>query len=159
MESVKPGKSPKGKHVKGEPTERLTLQSIEQAKLERWVQELNAKFDGMIRLTKSDLANFLIRHHQEKLTDSEVALIEAEHFDELRWINWALTKIREAKRMGESLTLEDLMTKRKVQPAPIKRTRRKLAPESADKEPTSTSSRDLDLMAAKQLPTGDEPSS
>jgi hypothetical protein len=55
---------------------------------------LNRKFDGMIRITKSDLANFLIRHHVESLSDKEVALIESEFYDEVRWLNWALTKRR-----------------------------------------------------------------
>lgn len=106
-------------------TERLSLRKEEQEKLERWISELNAKFDGMIRLTKSDLANFLIRHHADQLNADEIALIETEHFDEVRWINWALAKIREAKRLGQSLTLEELMAARKSPVQPLTKRGRK----------------------------------
>ena len=92
--------------------DRIVLRKIEQQKLNAWLVMLNRKFDGMIRITKSDLANFLIRHHAESLSDKEVALIESEFYDEVRWLNWALTKIRQAKKDGLSLTLDDLMKNR-----------------------------------------------
>jgi hypothetical protein len=137
MEQIKQKSKKKGS---GSPvTERLTLRKEEQERLEAWVQELNARFDGMIRLTKSDLANFLIRHHSESLNDEEAALIEIEHFDELRWMNWALIKIREAKKQGLSLTLQELMEKRRV-PSPAKKIRKKLAPKSANDDTPLTSS-------------------
>lgn len=102
-----------------------------------------------IRLTKSDLANFLIRHHPAHLDAEEVALIETEHFDEVRWINWALTKIREAKKQGQVLTLDELMSQRKVQAVPTKKTRRKPASESAHNETSLNSSSVLDLASNK----------
>ncbi len=111
MESLKTKRAKDGAKD-AEVTERLSLRKEEQEKLERWVSELNAKFDGMIRLTKSDLANFLIRHHPIQLSEDEVKLIEAEHFDEMRWLNWAVSKIRDAKKQGLSLTLNDLMQAR-----------------------------------------------
>lgn len=115
MESLRKDSSLRDiKKPKSESTERLTLQKPEQKKLDRWVNELNQKFDGMIKLTKSDLANFLIRHHAEQLTDGEIAKIEGENFDELRWMTWALNKIRQAKKEGQSLTLAELMAKRNL---------------------------------------------
>lgn len=137
MEQIKPKSK---KESSGSPvTERLSLRKEEQEKLEAWAQELNARFDGMIRLTKSDLANFLIRHHSENLNDEEVALIEVEHFDELRWMNWALVKIRDAKKQGLSLTLQELIEKRKV-PSSTKKVRKKSAPKSANDSTSITSS-------------------
>lgn len=132
MESVK-SKSTK-KNSDAPTVERLSLRKEEHDKLDSWVQELNTKFEGMIRLTKSDLANFLIRHHPAKLSNDELTLIEREHFDEVRWINWALAKIREAKKQGLSLTLEELMEQRNMPSTPPKKTRRKTAPESAHDE-------------------------
>lgn len=118
MESLKQRKAPKGISNKGETTERLTLQKAEQEKLDHWIKELNQRFEGMIKLTKSDLANFLIRHHADILTENEILKIESEHFDELRWMNWALNQIRTAKKKGQVLTLNDLMAKRLSQPSP-----------------------------------------
>ena len=152
MESVK-SKSRK-KDSGAITTERLSLRKEEQDKLDSWVQELNTKFDGMIRLTKSDLANFLIRHHPAKLSNEELALIEREHFDEVRWINWALAKIRDAKKRGQSLTLEELMEQRNMPSMPTRKTRRKTAPESAhDEIPMTPSASSLDIKLADESQT------
>lgn len=118
-------------------TERIVLRKEEYQKLELWINELNTKFDGMIRLTKSDLANFLIRQHAESLSEVEVSVLEAEHYDEVRWLNWALGKIREAKRQGLSLTLDELIAKRRSQASvktPAEKLGRKSTPKKANKE-------------------------
>ena len=100
--------------------DRIVLQAKEGQILERWVTELNQRFDGMLRLTKSDLANFVIREHAANLSEDEIAAIELEFYDDLRWLNWAQGKIRKAKKEGVSLTLEDLMLKR-TQRKPVHR--------------------------------------
>ncbi len=97
-----------------ENVDRIVLRRTEQARLEAWLKKLNAQFEGMVRITKSDLANFLIRHHHEELSDLEISQLETDHYDEVRWLNWALAKIREAKRQGLVLTLDELMAKRLV---------------------------------------------
>lgn len=122
LENKKSSSSNKKNKPKSESTERLTLKPSELLKLDRWVSELNQKFNAMIRLTKSDLANFLIRQHPDTLSDSEVAQIENENFDEVRWLNWALNQIRSAKKDGQILTLNDLMTKRQLEPNPSPKT-------------------------------------
>ncbi len=50
--------------------------------------------------------------HPVDLTESEMKLIEAELFDEVRWLNWALNKVRQAKKEGRSLSLDELMVQR-----------------------------------------------
>ena len=94
--------------------DRIVLRRIECGKLDRWVSNLNERFDGMIRITKSDLANFIIRQHPEDLSPDEVSLIESEFYDEVRWLNWALGKIRQAKKEGRALSLDDLMKSKRI---------------------------------------------
>ena len=99
-----------------EPTDsvdRIILKRDTRDKLDRWLQQLTDKYDGMIKHSKSDLANFLIREHAESLSELEVRLVGAEYYDEMRWINRAIEKVRQAKRSGASLTLEELMEKRR----------------------------------------------
>lgn len=96
-----------------DPVDRIILKREERDKLDRWLQSLTQKYDGMIKFSKSDLANFLIREHSENLSELEAKLLGAEHYDEMRWINRAVEKVRLAKRSGAELTLEELMTKRK----------------------------------------------
>ncbi len=93
--------------------DRIILKREERDKLDRWLDCLNQRYDGMIKFSKSDLANFLIRHHDGSLSEMEMKLLGAEHYDEMRWINRAIEKVRQAKRSGVALTLEELMIKRK----------------------------------------------
>lgn len=95
-----------------ETVDRIVLRRVENNLLQGWISALNVRFEGMIRVTKSDLANFLIRQHAETLSEAEINLIEAELFDEVRWFNWAIAKVRQAKKQGLSLSLTDLMAKR-----------------------------------------------
>ncbi len=117
--------------------DRIVLRRPECERLDRWLSQLNARFDGMIRLTKSDLANFIIRLHADELSDTEVTLIESEFYDEVRWLNWALAKIRKAKKEGVSISLEQLMLSRSTvanESKPAGKTSRKPRVVRADNE-------------------------
>lgn len=106
----------KADDLEASPTDavdRIVLKRDERDRLDGWLQAFAAKYDGMIKISKSDLANFLIRQHDETLSDLEMKLLGAELYDELRWINRAIEKVREAKRAGSDLSLEDVMAKRK----------------------------------------------
>ena len=77
--------------------DRIVLRRFEQQRLSVWVDKLNEKFDGAIRLSKSDLANFLIRHHEHDLSEDEIRKVESEFFDEVRWLSCALSKNPQCK--------------------------------------------------------------
>jgi hypothetical protein len=93
--------------------DRIILRREERDRLDRWLAQLNEKFDGMIKFSKSDIANFLIRAHEDELDESEIKLMGAQHYDEMRWYNRAAEKVRQAKRKGIEIAFEDLMAKRK----------------------------------------------
>lgn len=93
--------------------DRIILKRGTRDKLDRWLQLLTDKYDSMIKFSKSDLANFIIREHTESLSELEVRLLAAEYYDEMRWINKAIEKVRQAKRSGTQITLEELMEKRR----------------------------------------------
>jgi hypothetical protein len=93
--------------------DRVILKPDERGKLDKWLGQLNDKYDGMVKFSKSDLANFLIRHSDDELSESQMKLLGVELYDEMRWINRAIEKVRQAKREGLPLSLEDLMAKRK----------------------------------------------
>ncbi|HEX7675890.1 MAG TPA: hypothetical protein VF412_17055 [Bdellovibrio sp.] len=97
----------------GEAIERVVLRPAEASKLDHWLSQLNERYDGLVKFTKSDLVNFLLRHQEAELTETQINLLGVEYYDELRWINRAIEKVRQAKRQGQTLSLEDLMLKRK----------------------------------------------
>lgn len=121
--------------------DRIVLRRAESVKLEGWMATLNARFGGMVKVTKSDLANFVIRQHAASLSDAEIDSLESEHFDEVRWLNWALVKIRQAKKEGLVLSLNDLMMSRKLKGSDsvqAKARRRKGRKDAQSVEPDST---------------------
>ena len=97
-----------------DPVDRIILKRDERDRLDAWLKHLNEHFDGMIKFSKSDLANFLIRKHDAVLAESELRELGTQNYDEMRWISRAIERVRRAKRNGEALTLEDLMAKRKL---------------------------------------------
>jgi hypothetical protein len=134
--------------------DRVVLRGAECRRADAWVKALNKRFDGMIRVTKSDLANFLIRQHNETLSEDEVVRIEAELYDEVRWLNWALTKIRKAKREGVVLTLDELMVKRKTNEPSKKLSKkylRKSANDGANDHSSSNKESDVDPNSVSEI--------
>lgn len=128
--------------------DRIVLRRSENDRLHAWTTALNERFDGMIRVTKSDVANFLIRQRANDLSESEIKLIESELFDEVRWLNWALAKIRQAKKEGQSLSLNELMVKRDAitsrKNVPVKRPKRGRAETVPDSDPEELQHSDLE---------------
>ena len=111
--------------------DRIVLRRPEAARLAGWLAQLEARFDGMVRVTKSDLANFLIRAHADALSDAEVDALGAELYDEVRWLNWSLAKVRRAKKDGVALSLDELLVRRKGGEAAAKPPAKRAAPRPA----------------------------
>ncbi len=93
--------------------DRIILKSSERSILDRWIAQIEKQYDGLIKVTKSDLMSFLIRNREHNLSDTEIKQLGVELYDEMRWINRAIEKVRQSKREGSLIRLEDLMAKRK----------------------------------------------
>ena len=93
-------------------TDRVVLTNPESDKVQKWMQMLNEHLDGAVRLTRSDLVNFIIREHSDDFSDLEIKKIESEFYSEIRWLNWATAKVRTANKEGIKLSLNDLIAKR-----------------------------------------------
>ena len=96
-----------------DPVDRIILKRQERDRLDSWLTQLNERYDGLVKFSKSDLANFLIRQQNEKLSEIHIKQLGAELYDEMRWINRSIEKVRQAKREGVTLSLEDFMERRK----------------------------------------------
>lgn len=105
MESVKSvAKDP----VKKTQIDRVILDSDVSNKINKWIQDLNERTDGLIKFSKSDIVNFFIRSHELKLSESEICQISQDLFDETKWLGWALGKMKKANKSGQSLTFNEL---------------------------------------------------
>lgn len=101
--------------------DRITLGKEESAKIDGWILQIEQKTNGMVQLSKSELLNYLVQKKNSELSTSEINQIRKERYDEVKFIHWALMKIKEAKRSGETITLEDLMRVQRGLTKPVKK--------------------------------------
>ncbi len=106
MDEVK--KKPKAEKT-AIPPDRVTLSPAISQKLNAWIDQLNDKFKGLIEINKSDLANYFLEKQPDVLNRDQIEKIKIAHYDEVRFMSWALQKMKESKKNGETLSLKDLM--------------------------------------------------
>ena len=90
--------SPKQKTKTGD---RVALDRAEAERLSKWLSQISESTNGFLILSRSDLVNFLIRSHQDELTQKEIAQVSAQHYDPLRYIAWIAPQIKGALESGD----------------------------------------------------------
>ncbi len=88
--------------------DRVSLTPEALTRLSEWATELEAVMKGS-RVTKNDLVNFLVLSHSAQLSDPEIDQLKSQHFDEVRFAEWALRQLKIAKAEGKSLSLTEIM--------------------------------------------------
>jgi|GEM_PF-4225973 len=101
--------------------DQIFLQEVASARFDRWVQNINARFEGFGKISKNDIADFLFRKHSEDLSEEELTEIGNEMYDEVHWLSWALEKITQSKIGGETLTLGELIARKNEVTCPASR--------------------------------------
>ncbi len=107
-----------------EIADRVVIRRVENEKFARCMEQINARFEGFGKITKNDVANFLFRKYPDELSDEDLIQLGAGFYDEVHWLNWALERIKQSKRDGDCLTLNELMQKRDAI-APAQKVRKK----------------------------------
>jgi len=88
--------------------DRVSLTPEALARLSEWVNELKTNLKGS-RVTKSDLVDFLVLSHSAQLSEREIEKLKTDHFDEVRFAEWALRQVKAAKASGQQLSLQDVV--------------------------------------------------
>lgn len=92
--------------------DRVTLTPEALSRLSEMVKQLEGHLKGS-RVTKSDLASFLVLSRPAQLSDREIEQLKIQHFDEVRFAQWALRQLKTAKAQGKNLSLAEIMKDRK----------------------------------------------
>lgn len=92
--------------------DRVALSSESKTRVESWLDVVSRRLEGMVKVTKSDLVNAILMAHGHGLSDEEIFAIGRECFDEVRWLNWAMERLKQAKKDGSTLTMADLLKSR-----------------------------------------------
>ncbi len=89
-------------------TERVTLNEDALARLDQWSAQVQASRPG-VTISRRDLLNWLVLSHSEALSAAETKALSEKHYDELRFLQYALKELKRAKLRGENVTLQELM--------------------------------------------------
>ena len=114
--------------------ERVTISQEAGGRLDSWISELHTSING-IKLSKSDLVDWLIKSHSETLMPREVSSIKDRFFDDVAFAEWALHTLKEAKSRGDKLSLSDLFSGNAAPPLKPERRRRLSKEQNPETQP------------------------
>lgn len=113
--------------------ERVTISDALKEKLSSLSDQATKALNGMASITKSDIVNLLIEEQKEALSVLQIEKLKALHLDQVKYAYWIANQLKEARNNGESLTLEDLITKNQIFVSSTKKQRRKKSEEKKNK--------------------------
>lgn len=87
--------------------DRITLDAETLQIIDGWIAQVRAYKSG-VDLSRKDLLNWLVQNLPERLSGSQEKQLAEAHYSELRFLQYAARRIKEAKARGEALTLKDL---------------------------------------------------
>ena len=127
-------KKSRQKNKQGSHPDRIRINGEAVKRLNSWGEQMQNRLRG-VKLSRSDLVDFLILSHPDALSATEMRDLHTQHFDEIKLVQWALTEMVAAKSRGEDISFEDIMTQYK--PLETDRTatkkRRKDHPKSSER--------------------------
>ncbi|MBL7555104.1 MAG: hypothetical protein JNM24_04715 [Bdellovibrionaceae bacterium] len=88
--------------------DRIVIGELESKRLDDWMKVVDEKFQGFIKVNKTDLVSFLIRDHNEHLSREELERIKQSNYDEGRFLTWAVAKWKESQKAGDGFKMTDI---------------------------------------------------
>lgn len=113
--------------------ERVTVSDALKEKLSSLSDQATKALNRMASITKSDIVNLLIEEQKEALSVLQIEKLKARHLDQVKYAYWIANQLKEARNNGESLTLEDLITKNQILVSSTKKRRKKKSEEKNNK--------------------------
>jgi hypothetical protein len=95
--------------------DRIVLTPETQAILAKLISEVSDTTNGLLNLHGRDVANFLIQARCHSFDSSELACLRTRYFDDVKAAKWMVNQIREARSNGDSVDLEELFKKVRMQ--------------------------------------------
>lgn len=106
--------------------ERVALSPKSVERLQGWLTQIGETLRG-VRISKTELVNWVIEGQAANLSGPEMTRIEAEFFDELRFAEWAVRELKRARARGEKVTLQALMQGNRPNVRPVRASKAKVA--------------------------------
>ena len=94
---------------RGKSIARVRLSCEAQAKLIGWQNQIQEKFNGMLKLNSSELVSIIINNSSNKLTSAALGIIKNKKLTDVQRVKWMLQRLEESKKEGGSVTLNELI--------------------------------------------------
>lgn len=88
--------------------ERVSLVKATASILDGWLNQLSPRLQG-VKVTRSDLVNWLLKRHPSMLTEKELASLEQELFDPVKALEAAVAEAKKKVTLGEDIDLAALL--------------------------------------------------
>lgn len=100
--------SSENKRKRYKPAERVSLTPSNVVLVGRLLCQVQASLPEL-KLSKTDLINWLLKSRADKLTDREIAAIERNYFDPVKALEAAIAEAKKQKVMGEEVDVQALV--------------------------------------------------
>ena len=107
-------RKPRGK------SDRIIIESKNLEKVDLILNSLT-KIQPGLQISRKDFINWLIETRPAELSETETKQLIDLHYDEEKFVRFALEEMRAAKRRGEKLTLNELLTRQSIPRSPRKK--------------------------------------
>ena len=88
--------------------DRITLDAKTLERIDAWIEQVKV-FKSGVELSRKDILNWLVQSSlPERLSSTQEKELAAKFYSELRFVQYAARRIREALARGEVLTLKEL---------------------------------------------------
>lgn len=119
--------------------DRVTLSGEALTRIDGWIEQVT-KNKG-VSVSRKDCLNWFILQHSANLSSEEIAQLEIQFFDEIRFLSQSLKEMRAARARGESVDLSALLKAKEV-PGDGSRPRRQRRARAKKQADTSGESQD-----------------
>lgn len=122
--------------VKSHHPDRVKINTDALARLNEWNKLIAQRIPG-VKLSRSDLVNFLILNHAVDLSPVEIKELEVKHYDEVKFAQWAVEELKASRERGEVTSLAEILATYRPSVPKVKRPSRSKckAKEQADPAP------------------------
>lgn len=111
MESLTDDIGPKPKRQKKtDAKDRVCLTEPQAKKIDGWLDQIESRFKGYIKITRSDLVNYALSAMDEILNDVDLEALNVAHYDQVKFMQWALQQVKAAQKNCQPISLKELLT-------------------------------------------------
>ncbi len=104
-------KTEENKKKRYKPAERVSLTPDNVSLLEKMLGQVHES-QADLKLTKSDMVNWLLKSRKDKLGDREIAAIEREYFDPVKALEATIVEAKRKQGLGEKVDIEALVNEK-----------------------------------------------